>query len=234
MSARSFLVALRTAAEHTADQHPEHANALHPDGIRRGVQEASKIRVGELQEDYPWMERVMRPLAGMSVPCEFEEFAERWRSERVLDRLTEEIEQSGPRLPSRHLDEGLDGVRQDLESLGVFQRLYDGRVNIPDVFRVGYVFPARAGMNRESRRWPPDSSKSPSGKPGAVHKCRSLHRRTTSTRRAKGSRSARRGGCEAGFQAAATQIGEHLDVALPEGGDLYLAWTMFGALDLLA
>ena len=39
---------------------------------------------------------------------------------------------------------------------------------------------------------------------------------------------------EAGFRAAATQIGEHLDVALPEGGDLYLAWTMFGALDLLA
>ena len=39
---------------------------------------------------------------------------------------------------------------------------------------------------------------------------------------------------EAGFQAAATQIGGHLHVALPEGGDLYLAWTTLGALDLLA
>ena len=39
---------------------------------------------------------------------------------------------------------------------------------------------------------------------------------------------------EAGYRAAATQIGEHLDVALPEGGDLYLAWTTLGALDLLA
>ena len=158
VSARSFLVALRTAAEHTADQHPEHANALHPDGIRRGVQEASKIRVGELQEDYPWMERVMRPLAGMNVPCEFDDFAERWRSERVLDRLTEEIERSGPRLPPRHLDDGPNGVRQDLESLGVFQRLYDGRVNIPDVFRVGYGLGRRGGVKPVRRTLPGDTS----------------------------------------------------------------------------
>ena len=39
---------------------------------------------------------------------------------------------------------------------------------------------------------------------------------------------------EAGFRAAATQVDEHLYVALPEGGDLYLAWTTLGTLDLLA
>ena len=39
---------------------------------------------------------------------------------------------------------------------------------------------------------------------------------------------------EAGFRAATTRVGEHLHVALPEGGDLYLAWTTFGALDLPA
>ena len=39
---------------------------------------------------------------------------------------------------------------------------------------------------------------------------------------------------EAGFRAAATQVGEHLDMELPKGGDLCLAWTMFGALDLPA
>lgn len=30
---------------------------------------------------------------------------------------------------------------------------------------------------------------------------------------------------EAGFRAAATQVGEHLHGALPDGGDLYLAWA---------
>ena len=38
---------------------------------------------------------------------------------------------------------------------------------------------------------------------------------------------------EAGFRADATQVGEHLDAALPEGGDLYLIWTTLGTLDLL-
>ena len=39
---------------------------------------------------------------------------------------------------------------------------------------------------------------------------------------------------EAGFRAAATQVGEHLHGALPEGGDLYFAGTALGAFDLLA
>ena len=39
-----------------------------------------------------------------------------------------------------------------------------------------------------------------------------------------------KGMTEAGFRAAATQVDEHLHGALPEGGDLYLAWT---TLDLL-
>ena len=146
VSAHSFLVALRLAADYTADQHPEHPKALHPGGIRRGVHEASKIRVGELEEDYPWMRPVMRSLAGMYVPCEFADFAERWRNERVFDRLAEEIEPNEPRLPPLHLDDGLEGVRRDLESLGVFQPLYDGQVNIPDVFRVGYGLGRRGGV----------------------------------------------------------------------------------------
>ena len=146
VSPRSFLTALRAAAGHTADRHPEHASALHPEGIRRGVQEASKMRVGEMQEDYPWMRAIMRPLAGMYVPCEFGEIAERWRSERVFDRLAEEIDRNEPRLPPRHFDDGPEGVRRDLEFLGVFQLLYDGRVNVPDVFRVGYGLGRRGGV----------------------------------------------------------------------------------------
>ena len=112
--------------------------ALHPEGIRRGVHATSKMRVGELEEDYPWMRAVMCPLAGMYVPCEFGEVTERWRSERVFDRLAETIEENEPTLPLLHLDAGPEGVHSDLESLGVFQPLYDGQVNLPNVFRVGY------------------------------------------------------------------------------------------------
>lgn len=42
------------------------------------------------------------------------------------------------------------------------------------------------------------------------------------------------GTTDAGFRTSAPQVDEHLHVALLEGGDLYLAWTTLGALDLLA
>jgi hypothetical protein len=50
------------------------------------------------------------------------------------------------KLPPRHVDQGPDGVRRDLESLGIFLRLHDGRVHIPDVFRVGYGLGRKGGV----------------------------------------------------------------------------------------
>ena len=146
VSPRSFLAALRTAAENTADEHPDHDHALHYESIKRGVQEASRTRVREVQEDYPWVHRVLDPLGGMVVPCEFGEVTERWKSEDVLGRLSEQVEQNEVKLPPLRIDQGADGIRSDLESLGVFSRTWDGRVNIPDVFRVGYGLGRRGGV----------------------------------------------------------------------------------------
>ena len=146
VSPRSFLFALRTAAEDTSEQYPDHEYALHHDSIKRGVLAASRIRVRELQEDYPWVYAAMSALAGMVVPMEFEEVAQRWRDRGVLDALGRQVEQSEVTLPSGRLDKGAEGVRLDLESLGVFQRLLDGRVNIRDVYRVGYGLGRRGGV----------------------------------------------------------------------------------------
>ena len=146
VSPRSFLAALRTAAEDTAERHPEHEHALHYDSIKRGVQEASKIRVREIQEDYPWVDRVFQPLKELVVPCTFDEIERRWHQDKVLDRLGEEMEENAVKLPPGHIEQGAYGVRQDLECLGVFLRMRDGRVNIPDVFRVGYGLGRRGGV----------------------------------------------------------------------------------------
>lgn len=146
VSPRSFLAALRTAADDTANNRSEYEYALHYDSIKRGVQEASKIRVSELREDYPWVDRAMRPLEGMVVPCVFREIEDRWQSEGVLERLAQEMEQKAVKLPPRRIEQGTEGVREDLEFLGVFMRMRDGRVNIPDVFRVGYGLGRRGGV----------------------------------------------------------------------------------------
>ena len=146
MSPRSFLEALREAADDTAERYPEHERALHRDSIRRGVRKASRMRVAELQEDYPWVHRLLDPLKGMVVPCQFEEIEQRWGNDRVLNRLTEEVERDAVKLPPRRVERGSEGVRQDLESLGVFFRMDDGRINVPDVFRVGYGLGRRGGV----------------------------------------------------------------------------------------
>lgn len=145
VSPRSFLTALRAAAENTEDSYPDHDRALHYDSIKRGVQEASKIRVSELREDYPWVDQVLNPLRGMVVPCDFDEIASRWNDD-LIKGLTEQVEQEEVKLPPRHIRDGVNGVREDIEALGVFLGMRDGRVNIPDVFRVGYGLGRRGGV----------------------------------------------------------------------------------------
>ena len=146
VSPRSFIAALQSAAEDTRDRHADHGHALHYDSIERGVREASGIRVAELKEDYPWVDRLLKSLHGMVTPCEFADVAERWAERGALDHLRDEVESMDVKLPPSRIEEGPDGVRQDLESLHVFLRMHDGRVNVPDVFRIGYGLGRRGGV----------------------------------------------------------------------------------------
>ncbi len=146
VSPRSFIAALRAAAEDTAEHHPDHDSALHYDSIKRGVQRASQIRVQELGEDYPWVHRLLQALVGVVVPCEFEAVKEAWGKAKVLDQLSEEVQRNGVKLLPPKLQLRAFGVREDLESLGVFRRLVDGRVDVPDVFRVGYGIGRKGGV----------------------------------------------------------------------------------------
>ena len=92
------------------------------------------------------MHSALDPLTGITVPCEFGDIETRWREKKVLERLTEDVEQDAVKLPPLHIADGAGGIRQDLESLGVFLRLRDGRVNIPDVFGVGYGLGRKGGV----------------------------------------------------------------------------------------
>ncbi len=139
-SPRSFLIALRAAAEDTEKRYPDHQFALHYESIKRGVQQASQIRVAELREDYPWIEDLMRPLRGLVVPCDFKDIKSRWREQNVVEALKQK------RMLPPSIEEGEEGLRKDLEAMGILLRMEDGRVNIPDVFRIGYGLGRRGGV----------------------------------------------------------------------------------------
>ena len=144
VSPRSFLAALRHAAQDAPRASQEYA--LHYESIKRGVQEASKIRVRELEEDYPWIRTLFEPLVGINVPCHFSEVAQVWREHRVVDALLRKIADQDVRLPPSHVPEGEEGLLLDLIELGLVERLKDGRINLPDVYRVGYGMGRRGGI----------------------------------------------------------------------------------------
>lgn len=141
-SPRSFLAAIRHAAEDSQDRYPDHVVALHYESIKRGIQRASEIRVAEVAEDYPWVRLFLQKLHGFNVPCEFERILKKW----------DEVFPQGPaaasqqRLPPQHLERGWNGIRDDLNRLGVFDLKQDGRIDMPDLYRVGFGLGRNGGV----------------------------------------------------------------------------------------
>ena len=148
-SPRSFLAAVLAAAEDSSDRYSGHEWPLHYESIKRGVQKASEIRVDELSEDYPWIKKLLEPLGGMTVPCEREVLADRWR-ESWGDVPSRSL--FGDRLPPEHWELGWLGVLDDLVELGIFENMKDGRINMPDLYRIGFGLGRRGGVQPISKR----------------------------------------------------------------------------------
>lgn len=147
VSPRSFCAALRHAATH--DNPDEWPYPIHYRAIQSGVQEASRIRVNEITgEDYPWVELLMKPLSGkITVPCAAEEILALWHREKVIDNLRNLTGKGGKvKLPPQHLEEGPEGVLQDIAGLGLIQLLQDGRIQMPDVYRIAFGLGRKGGV----------------------------------------------------------------------------------------
>ena len=141
-SPRSFLAAIRQAAEHSSEKYQSHQYPLHYESIKSGVQRASEIRVNEMAEDYPWVPGVMLPLKGLTVPCEFSLIGGLWDQNSTTDLFRSSFGE----LPPQHAGRDWDGIRKDLERIGIFETMKDGRVNLPDLYRVGFGLGRRGGV----------------------------------------------------------------------------------------
>ena len=151
---RSLLLAFRQAAAITDEVYPDHGYPLHYEAIKRGVAEASNTRVHELsQEDYPWVTPLLRKLQNMTVPLGIRDLQGIW-NERVLSEV---IKVSQEKLPPRRFASApkesrtVDMLVDDLEELGVLYRTEDGRINVPDIFRVGFRIRRKGGVRPPKR-----------------------------------------------------------------------------------
>lgn len=148
ISPRSYLLAFKAGAEHTARERPEHPRALRYDAIQAGVVRASEIRVREIAEDYPWVTPLLEAARGSVVPISAEELAGQWTSARLEEMLTAA---KGELPPRRFSSDPIrrnrsDALLEDLVELGVLYRTKDGRLNMPDIFRVGFGIRRRGGV----------------------------------------------------------------------------------------
>lgn len=142
-SPRSFLAAMEQAVEDSAERYSEHNYALHYESIKRGIQEASKIRVDEVAEDYPWVKSVLEALEGLNVPIEFSEIKARWQEKFVGGVGSIDNKQQ---LPAQHEKQSWEGIQEDLQRLGMLETKKDNRVDMPDLYRVGFKLGRKGGV----------------------------------------------------------------------------------------
>jgi hypothetical protein len=142
-SPRSFLEAIKKAAE-DSQRYSDYPLAIHYESLKRGVQVASETRINELAEDHSWLKELMTPLAGLSVPCAEAAIYERWteKSGSKPDPLSGLSES----LPDNLRDQGLRGFLLYLELLGLITFMRDGRINMPDLYRVGFRLGRKGGV----------------------------------------------------------------------------------------
>ncbi len=147
-SPRSFLVALRAAAEETLRTFAGHSHPLHWDAIRRGVQKASQIRVEQVSEDMPWVKTAIGPLAGMQVPMEEADLVARWRGKDLQTLLeahndSPDRTRTGPRNAKNY-----PKLIDELITLGIMTRRTNGKVDLPDVYRLAFDLGRKGGVPR--------------------------------------------------------------------------------------
>jgi hypothetical protein len=153
VSPRSFQSALVSATQLTSASFAGHQYALHWEGIRQGVLAASKIRVKEIDEDLRWVAIAARQLEGLQVPVEQSMIVARWTERSLADQLRSELEaadgdavQTGP----RRVDD-YPGLINELIEVGVMARRSDGRLDLPDVYRIAFGVGRRGGIPRVRR-----------------------------------------------------------------------------------
>lgn len=132
---RSFLGLMIAAAKYGPA--PE-GRVITPAGIQHGLRAASKTRVDQLHQEFPWIKGVLAPLSGLLLPQKEQWVFGAWRRAKTLKTAIEDAKAQGY-VPPVDPDKGNAderGLYTALERIGVMLRRKDGRIDMPDLFRV--------------------------------------------------------------------------------------------------
>lgn len=141
-SPRTFLTAWRKAAEHAPAPRDRAVDHL---GLIEGVRQASTTRLDELREDYRWIDSALEALRGQFVPMERTDLLKIWRDANVAQQIVDAAAKENWLAPVE-LEAGTDGSRiilDAMKSIAVMEERANGKINVPDIFRV------EAGIKRK-------------------------------------------------------------------------------------
>lgn len=149
---RSFLILMQNAAERSQSRDAGSLILL-PQAIREGLREASKVRIEQLNTEYPWIKRVLQPLAGVRVPAKPQVFFDAWTENATVEAAVT-IARNGNALPpvrinqsrSSHISNAEPDLAERLTRMGVLISRPDGRYDMPDLFRVGAALLKKGGV----------------------------------------------------------------------------------------
>lgn len=149
---RSFLILMQNAAERSQSRDAG-TLVLLPQAIRDGLREASKVRIDQLNTEYPWIKRVLQPLAGLRVPAEPEVFFDAWTANSTVEAAVK-IASNAKALPPVPIGSSRKAVlsgkepalAERLAKMGVLISREDGRYDMPDLFRVGAALLKKGGV----------------------------------------------------------------------------------------
>lgn len=133
-SPRTFLTAWKKAAEH---QPPPATRAVDHLGLQDGVRSASTDRLYELYEDYRWIRPSLEALRRQFVPMEREQLFAFWREKGVIDAIRKSADEQVANMPPGLVDASDPGtLLEAMKNIAVIEERGNGKINVPDIFRV--------------------------------------------------------------------------------------------------
>jgi hypothetical protein len=93
--------------------------------------------LAELREDYPWIDLPLEPLRRQFVPIEKGDLFELWKDWRVTEKILEQAKESEWLAPIGVIIEHTpEALLQTMTSIAVMEERANGKINVPDIFRV--------------------------------------------------------------------------------------------------
>lgn len=136
---RTFLTAWQSAAMHNPA--PDELAVDHL-GLIQGVRMASGARLNELREDYPWVDAPLSALRDQLVPITRENLFHLWEQQHVM-RSIQDVADSRTGLVPDNLTSRPETLLEALARIAVMEKRANGKINVPDIFRV------EAGIKRK-------------------------------------------------------------------------------------